>query len=207
MSAEVADRRARRATRVLGSTLVAMLAVLALAACGVPGQEQAQVAKRKEVPFGLLDPTDTSIVPSQSVTSNVVIYLVTTDRQHLLAVARDVGATDPVAAAVAALAAGPTDREAAFGLQTALPAQHLVRSVKVTEGVAAVDLDTAFGDIGGSNQLLAIAQIVYTLTAQPGVSRVTFSVDGGAVEIPRGDGSLTSGAVSRADYQQLAPSP
>ncbi len=163
------------------------------------------MANRKEVPFGLLDPSDTNVVPSQSVTSNVVIYLVTSDPQHLVAVARDVGAADPVAAAVAALAAGPTDREAAFGLQTALPAQHLVRSVKVADGVAAVDLDTAFGDIGGSNQLLAIAQLVYTLTAQSTVDRVTFSVEGGAVEIPRGDGSLTSGAVSRTDYQQLAP--
>ncbi len=184
--------------------VVALAVVAVVGGCGIGVQDRAEHAKRSDIPFGLADPTATT-APAQPRAANVTIYLVTADRQHLQAVPREVDPRSPVVGAVGALAAGPSDAEQALGLQTALPAKDLVRSVRVTDGVAAVDLDAAFQDIGGSNELLAIAQLVYTLTALPGVGQVAFSVSGGSVEVPRGDGSLTSGTVSREDYTPLAP--
>jgi spore germination protein GerM len=185
--------------------LVLSVVVALAAACGVPAQDEARVADRDDVPFGLLDSTDTTASLAPTTNGNVEIYLVTADTKHVTPVPRDIGEGDRVSAAVESLVAGPTVDEQAQGLQTALPSQDLVRSIEVVDGVAAVDLDPAFQDIGGSNQLLAIAQLTYTLTGLGTVDRVVFAVGGQAVEVPRGDGSITSGAVSRADYPELAP--
>jgi spore germination protein GerM len=59
--------------------------------------------------------------------------------------------------------------------------------------------------LGGTEQLIALAEIVYTATARPGVGQVSFTLEGEPIEIPRGDGSLTSDAVTRGDYRELAP--
>ena len=54
---------------------------------------------------------------------------------------------------------------------------------------------------------LAIAQIVYTVTQQPGVTGVTFTIAGKAVEVPTAAGAQVPGPVSRADYLPQAPLP
>lgn len=72
-------------------------------------------------------------------------------------------------------------------------------------GVAVIDLSEGFTDISGSDQLIAIAQLVYTSTGRPGVGQVTFTLEGEPIEIPRDDGSITSGSVTRDDYRDLAP--
>lgn len=99
-------------------------------------------------------------------------------------VARSIPATEAVAAAaVQALAAGPTER----GLTTAIPAGTSFPPISVDGGVATV------GFPGGLSHA-AIAQVVYTLTQFPTVRGV------------RPKRSLDGKTLTRADFEDVTPS-
>lgn len=184
------------------SGAVAALAVVvgATSACGVPVDQRATTADREDVPFGLLDEPATEAPPtSQDTTADV--YLVSSEEGLLAPVPRPVG-RGGLDGVVDALERGATSQEQDAGLRSDVPA-NAVADVTLTGGVATVDLTEGFTDLDGASQRTAIAQIVYTLTARPGVGRVSFTLDGGPVEIPRGDGTLTSGSVSRDTYREL----
>jgi hypothetical protein len=72
-------------------------------------------------------------------------------------------------------------------------------------GIARVELDTDFLESSPPDRVLALAQIVCTLTSLPGVGQVQFTHLGEAIEIPRADGSRTREPVSRFDYRSLLP--
>jgi hypothetical protein len=89
-------------------------------------------------------------------------------------------------------AAGPTPAEHQDGLTSAL-SQMRVGSTIVTQGRAAVE--TGAPPVAGahSDEVLAHAQIVCTLTSQGAeVGTVSFTRDGQALAVPRGDGSLST---------------
>jgi spore germination protein GerM len=102
---------------------------------------------------------------------------------------------------VASLASPPQLPDRA--LRTLVADPPLVDAVEVVDGVGEVDLPPELATLSGDDQRLAVAQLVCTLTGQPGVGPVVFTLDGASIEVPRGDGSLTSGPVSRDDYSQL----
>jgi spore germination protein GerM len=83
--------------------------------------------------------------------------------------------------------------------------QTRLLSVRVQSGVATIDLSGDFAGIGGQEQILALAQLVYTATAAQGVLGVRLSLDSKAVEVPRGDGTLSQEPLGPADYAGLAP--
>lgn len=188
----------------------AMLCVwlLAAGACGIPDDQDATLAQPDDVPFDLLAPapsasTSSTIPRAQS--TEVDIFLVQGDR---LAIAeREVPAPASPEMVLEALANGPTEREISLGLRSALIGEGVVRSVGVTGGIATVDLGSAFTDIALRDQIVALAQIVSTLTGLPGIGRVSFTLAGVPVGVPRGDGSVTTESVSRDDYALLAPVP
>jgi hypothetical protein len=93
------------------------------------------------------------------------------------------------------LAAGPSPDEAAAGLATAFPAGTAFDIVGIDRGVETVSFGPAFytGDAGAAR--LRRAQVVYSLTQFPTVSRVAFQSGGE----PRG------GPSGRADYADLLP--
>ena len=68
-----------------------------------------------------------------------------------------------------------------------------------------MDLSADLSQIPAADQILALAQVVCTLTSLPGIGQVHFTRDGKAVDIPRADGSLTNRPVARADYDSLFP--
>jgi spore germination protein GerM len=103
-----------------------------------------------------------------------------------------------------ALFAGPTQAEAASGLQTAVPAQTKVLSTTIANGVATVNLNSAFSQVVGPAQIQAAAQIVYTATGLAGVSGVTFAIGGQAVAVPVSGGAQVSVA-DRGQFPGLAP--
>ena len=179
--------------------------MLALAGCGVTTQTSARTTEPGDVPFGLAEEDrqtapDTVLPPAGSAAE--VYFLDAGGR--LVVAAREVGSERPDLV-VAALLAGPTSAEADAGVRTALPDQGAVRSVEVTGGVAVVDLAASFVDLDGEAQRSALAQLVYTLTARPGIGRVSFTLEEQPVEILRGDGTLTTGSVSRDSYREMAP--
>ncbi len=192
--------RSARARR--GVATVAVL--LVLAACGVSTQHSPSQIDGADIPFGLADRAPSGATASTGeATFQYDIYLVSGDR--LEAVKR--GQTTPATptAVLRSLTRGPTTAEAASGLRTLLDPGTTVDHVTVRGALATVDLN---GDPEtfrpGSDQSLALAQLVYTATALPGVSRVQVRLGGTPAEIPRGDGTLTTGAVRRSDYPAAA---
>jgi hypothetical protein len=107
--------------------------------------------------------------------------------------------------AVDLLLAGPTRSEVMAGLRTALAPQDLVViSGRDGGGLVTIAVSREFAAIAGGNQLLAVAQVVWTVTQFPQVDRVGFTLDGALAEVPT-DSSLTARPVTRADHLSVAP--
>lgn len=186
--------------------VVAVLLAVAMAAgvaCGVPEDDGARPIASDDVPFDLLDrrpPETSTTVPPRS--SSVNVFLVRNER--LAAVERELPTTGGVRAALAALGRGATDEEAAQGLRSAVAAET-VSGVELEGSVAVVDLAASFANLDTTEQLLAIAQVVYTATEQPDITAVRFRLDGRPVEVPTDAASLASRPVTRDDYRSVAP--
>jgi spore germination protein GerM len=79
-------------------------------------------------------------------------------------------------------------------------------NIDVEGGVANVNSKIGYLDsIKPNEQRLAIAQIVLTLTSQPGIGQVTFSVGGKPIGVPRGRGDIAGAGipVTFDDYKML----
>ncbi len=122
--------------------------------------------------------------------------------EHLVKVVRSTRRAD-LTGALELVLAGPTEAEFAAGIRTAVSPQTELRSARLEGDMAVIDLSAAFVEVGGQEQILAVAQIVLTATAVPGVGQVRFLLEGQAVEVPRADGTLTSESLRAADYQGL----
>jgi spore germination protein GerM len=175
--------------------------VLACAACSVSAERSAQLRDDEAVPFGLLEPEVPPLFPPDTTSATERVSLCFVEGETLSSV--DVALDPPVALddVVSALNDPPAVDDRA--LRTVIADPPLVREVRLAAGVARVDLRPAVSALGGDDQALAIAQVVCTLTARPGVGLVSFTLEGAPVDVPRGDGSVTSGAVSRDDYAEL----
>ena len=75
----------------------------------------------------------------------------------------------------------------------------------VTGGIATVELSADFTAASSTDQRAAVAQIVCTLTARPGIGQVQFQLNAKPADVPRGDGSTTSKPVSRDDLPDPHP--
>lgn len=131
----------------------------------------------------------------------LTVYLV---RGAGLAPARRTADFRTSAEALDALVAGPTRAEVIAGLRTALTPQALSVDVDLPGGITSVAVTTEFTGISGGNQLLAVAQVVWTLTGLQGTRQVRFLVDGVPVEVPT-DTGLTDAPVGRDDFGSVAP--
>jgi spore germination protein GerM len=185
--------------------LVALAAVVGLAACGVPTHDSASKVRTKDVPFGLLNRENGTATSGDSGHEEVLVYFANNGR--LVASSRRLEPPVTVQSALRALSAGPNQLETAAGLRSALPDKNTFGRVSLSDGTARVDLARPFTSLSSNDQIVALAQIVYTVTARPGVGLVRFTLLGAPTEVPRADGSLTAGRVSRDDYLALAPSP
>lgn len=177
------------------------LVLAVLGACALPEEQAAQVRDDDDVPFGLLDEAAPPLVPPTQVpvTEGVPLCFVEGDSLRVV-----VGNREPASdlSEVVAALADPPEVEGTE-LETAVGLEGLIGDVTLTAGVARVDLLPAITSLSGDEQLFAIAQLVCTLTGQPGVGPVSFTLEGASVDVPRGDGSLTSEPVSRDDYADL----
>ncbi|MGY1839440.1 MULTISPECIES: GerMN domain-containing protein [unclassified Modestobacter] len=177
--------------RLLGAVLAAGLAT----GCGVSAQETAE-----SLPTGVPSMTQ-PVTGDRSTGQELTIYLVR--GADLTAVQRRLGVLTE-AAALAQVVEGPTRAEAADGIRTALAPEVGGVEVVLPDGTATVAVTRGFTSITGANQLLAVAQIVWTLTDLPTVTRIRFTVEGLPVEVPT-DSGLSSGPVGRDDYRSVAP--
>jgi spore germination protein GerM len=187
----------------IAALVVSGLLVTAVAGCGVPTHESATKVESENVPFELLDRDRGLPTGAEAGAEDVVLYFVRDGR--LVRATRPLPMSPTPGRVLASLREGPTRAESSSGVRSALPAQSSVRSVSLAGGTATVDLARRFTTLSSSDQLLALAQIVYTLTARPGIGQVRFTLQGESTEVPRANGSLTSNRVSRDDYAPLAP--
>ena len=100
--------------------------------------------------------------------------------------------------------AGPTDAESAAGLQSAVTTQTTVLGANIAGGTATVNLGGTFGQLVGPPQIQAVAQVVFTASALPGVTGVTFELTGQPVDVPVASGALVPVATT-AQFAALAP--
>jgi N-acetylmuramoyl-L-alanine amidase len=97
--------------------------------------------------------------------------------EQLVPVAR--GSVTPQDALVALLA-GPSAAERTAGMRTYIPAGTPLRSLTIADGVATADLGELFIQGTNGDSLDArLTQVVYTLTAGPGVTSVRVLIKGG----------------------------
>lgn len=184
---------------------VAVLATVTLAACGVPSDSKPRSIPSNQVPFDLLATSTTSTATTLPV-STVKASVFMIGPNHLVAVQRNVPAPLTLGSALASLVQGPTNSEQTEGLRSALNSTTSVLSAQINDKVAMINISDSFTGIGLQDQIFGLAQLVYTATELPGVSSVQISINGKQDEVPRGDGSATSGLLTRADYTNVGPS-
>jgi hypothetical protein len=206
----------RSAGLVLGAA-ACVVAAGVLAACGLPRDQAYRPVQGDDIPYGLQETTTstvpttvpiattTTIAPTTTTTPRtdpVTVYFVLGSR--LTTVVRQLDKPVSPTEVMIELQQGPQRGERPVGMRSSVQ-PDMIGEVEVVGGIADVDLAPTVLELRGSEQILAFAQIVGTLTERPGIGRVSFSIEGRPVDAPRGDGSLASGSVSRDDYNDLLP--
>lgn len=175
------------------------LAVLLLAGCGVPADRAPRDLGRSQVAYGSDAPAPDRFGPAVE-----RLYLV--DDGRLVRVVRRTPAPRTPAQMVQDLVDGPTRAEQQDGLTSAL-SQMRVGSTIVDQRRAAVEIGAPAVPGARSDEVLAYAQIVCTLTSQGAdVGTVSFMSGGMPLAVPRADGSLADSGLTIADYAGLLDS-
>lgn len=181
------------------ASLLLTVAITTLASCGVP-TESSPVEFSADLEERVIVAPSTT-VPDDDAAVAASLYLVRHDA--LAAVTRDLSPPVRAEDVIAALVRGPTPSEGRAGFRTAIPDTVLVRRVASDGDVVHVDLSSSFATIAGEEELLAIGQLVMTLTALDDVAGVTIAIDGERIAAPRADGSVTETPLLRRDFVVL----
>jgi spore germination protein GerM len=137
----------------------------------------------------------------------VQIFLVASSGR-LVSVTREVPAQqESLSRALQVLVKGPTSAETASGLESAVPQQTTVLGAAIgVGGIATVNLAGTFAQLVGQAQIQAVAQILFTAAALPGVGSVTFELEGKPVDVPVASGAQVR-VVNPTQFTSLAPLP
>jgi spore germination protein GerM len=198
--------------RISSSILITLFLSLGASACSVNSGSEFVEVDQSEIPFDLSAPettaTTTTVPLATQTTVAGTIYeladLYFIKNNQLLKVQLEIGGPTNPQNVFAALIAGLPD-PAHTKVTTLLPA-NLTAIIDVQGGVANVNLQSGILDaLTPSQQRLAIAQISLTLTSQPGIGQVTFSVNGKPIGVPRGKGDIAAAGTPVAfdDYKML----
>lgn len=171
--------------------------VVLLSGCGVPLEP---APRPVELP-GRSSQTQSGATPGPAGVLTETLYMV--NDGQLAAVSRTVPQMPTAEEQLGQLLAGPTAQEKQQGLTSALAGTDLGLTVKIQGGQAVVELATNLDGTGRTDDILAFAQIVCTLTSRDDVQTVTFTRAGEQVEVPRADSSLTRNPLTAADYRSL----
>ncbi len=172
---------------------------LALCSCSIGAQS---IPDLLDVTSG---PASGSVTQSPSgVPLTVQVYLLHGDRLERVARSVSPGAgLDPV---LRALGAPLRADEVARGLRTALPESASRLSGVLVRATANISIPAGLDRLSVREQQTAVAQIVFTVTADSLATSVRLTNAGRAVAVPDGDGQLVERALTRGDYASLAPS-
>jgi hypothetical protein len=184
-----------RADRLLGWLVAGAL----LAGCGISTDSAPRPLDPRSGPYQQ-DGENPSPAPTGG--ARTVVYLVR-DAQ-LVAVVRRIPTHPTAADVLATLVSGPTARESSAGLATAVPLKAVVDKSSTTARIPAIAVPLpSVTDSGRNDEVLGYAQVVLSLTGLAGVKGVRFTRDGQPLDVPRADGSLSHGPLTRRDYAAL----
>ena len=189
----------------LGAAVLVTIA-LVVTSCGIPTDGSPQAISKSDVPFHLLMPTSPPTTTPQTLTVGVpeLIYLVD-PTQHLSPVTREIAPPATLTEILGALMDGPSSAETSTGLRSFLTGLPSDVSATVTSGIATVNFLSNPVQVVGPDQILAVSQVVFTATQQPGVTGVVFQIAGQPIEVPTSSDVLVAGPVNRATYAPQAP--
>lgn len=179
------------------------LMAVVLFGCGIPVEDRARPVPADMIPPSV--PAQPPAAPSASGdggSASVDVFFVRDSR--LVRVGRQPQSLSSLEGALAALLRGPAVAERAEGVRTAVTRPVRLAGA-VAAGVPLIDVTDSFADVEGEEQILALAQLVFTLTALTGIDGVSFALDGRPVEVPTGDGALKRGPIRRDDFAAVAP--
>jgi spore germination protein GerM len=200
-------RLLRPSTRVVAIVAVVLVP---LASCGIPIDDETQAIADDDVPFELLDAapttsTTTTAAPDGSTTQQpeaVHLYLVRNDliERRVRSVPAPVG----LAERLEMLAVAPDGSDAELGYRSAVaPGSFTTVGPVLRGGVATVDLSADFTSVPTKEQVLAFAQITYTLTDLPGIGQVSFTLNGTPINALDDEGVAVDGNVTEDTYRDL----
>ena len=173
-------------------------AALGLSACSIGTQAS-------PVPASAPTATPSTSGPSrQGVPLTVQVYLVQGD--HLARVTRTVPPGAGLEPSFVGLAVPVTPAMAADGVRSALPiASTPLRGVVDDDGVARIELPAGFERISVHEQSLAMAQLVFTVTANSLAQSVQLVQGTRSLPMPDPSGQLVTRPVTRVDYAAYNP--
>jgi hypothetical protein len=148
--------------------------------------------------------TVTSPGPSrQGVPLTIQVYLVQGD--HLVRLTRTVPPGAGLEPSLVGLATPITPAMAAAGVHSALPLANAPLKGEVEDGVARIELPAGFERISVHEQSLAMAQLVFTVTANSLATSVQLVQGTRALPMPDPSGQLVARPVTRNDYAAYNP--
>lgn len=201
---------------------VALLAVLV--GCGIPDNGRVSTIQSKDLrqlgdtipptststtPPTTLDPTTTTTALDTATTiatEDVNVYFISGGQ--LKGYSRPLVRPATTNAVLSALQEGKPPGDAGVGIRSAVPTkdQSLLGVTDDGSGVATIHLPQGFFEqIPPEDQLLAIGQLVLTITEVRGIGQVLFVQEGLPKGVPRRSGGITDGTepLARRDYQDL----
>lgn len=188
------------ARRIAVAALI-VSSIALLQGCGFPVDHSARQVPEEAVPEALRTPgTNDTILTATN--ESAAIWFVRDD--VLDKVLHRVEAPVEAASVIADLLLGPTDDEQGRSFRSAIPDPAVVVDATVTAGQATVELTPEFAEIPVADQVLAVGQLVLTLTDLRGVGSVRFVVDDAQIAVPLPTGEASDQPVSRDDYITLS---
>ena len=193
---------APRPARLRLVVVAALAAGVLASACAVGTDSVPQPIARQDVPFGLLKPTTPTSAPGPASEGITVFF---EGLHHLVTVNPSVPEPVTLRSLLRALGAGPTSAESAAGVLSPVSTAAPLTLTSHTGDTVVVDVGTSFSALSGQNQIVAAAQLVYTLTLFPGVNQVVIRVGRQRTRMPTANGQISSGPLTRHAYANLAP--
>ncbi len=209
--------------------IIAVLLIGVLVACGIPDSGQVSEIDDNDLrQLGdTLPSTTTSTIPPTTIvpvtttttlvdtattiaTEDVTLYFIS--GVQLKGYPRALAKPATINAVLTALEEGRPSGDLGVGIRSAIPTEEQAL-IKVTEdgsGVATIELPVGFFEqIPPEDQLLAIGQLVLTITEVGGIGQALFIQDGLPIGVPRGSGGFTDGTepLARRDYEELLNPP